>query len=599
MLSLGKHITQKDDPLEGIEAGQLFEAVRQPETVTLEQIRRLRAVRKIDKKQYGLMKRELPYIVGGVFDPPYRRMENFGYIEYFILDIDHVSEKEMDLPSLRAQLQADSRVMLCFLSPGEDGLKLLFRLSERCFDAGRYSLFYKTFIRAFSQQYHFEQVIDSRTSDASRACFLSYDPDAYFNTEAEAIVAGDFVDFDNPFAIGELRHQIQKEMDGQKAAPTPSEPPAQATGPDEAAISFIKARLQAKSRQPKPKPQVYVPEELDDILEKLLQYIGESGVQVNTVENIQYGKKFRFHAGAAQAEVNLFFGHRGFTVVQSPRQGTSPRLNELMASYIRTFIDDYTLVNENLPLTQAPLPDKAGQIRQQANALNAVKNYAEALPLYRDLWNGHREACNEWDGWHYAFCLKQTKDYKAALDVCRQAWRLNPAFEPVKSLYAWCIYYTEITSEKVKDEARYFKAAKAVVQLCKQEDTYSAYTVTLFKVLNYLNGKASFPTEQLLTWTALLQPALLDDKAFRFTDRNGKERELASKREQYYMIRSRALLEAGRWDECLQLCEEALEAVKPLHYDNEVWFRWRIGLCYEGKGLYGEALKQQLALLSR
>ena len=589
MLSFGKHITQKDDLLTPIEPQQFYNAIRQPDEATLALINRLRLVQTIDRKSYGVMKRELPYVVCGIFNPPYRRIENFGTVEYFIIDIDHIAEKGLELNALRVKLSADKRVILCFVSPSEDGLKLLFRLNEKCYDAGKYSLFYKTFVRAFALQYGFEQAVDTVTSDVSRACFMSYDPEALFNPEAEKIKMKDYVDFDNSFAISELKHSLKQEEKEQK-----TEKPEK-SAPDDAAIAFIKERLQARTRVPRQKPQVYVPEELEQILEKLLQYIGESGIQVENVENIQYGKKFRFRAGIAQAEINLFFGKRGFSVVKSPKQGTSEHLNDLMVSYVRAFIEDYVLICSK-PDTAISFLSDYDIIRQNADALMAEKKYADALPLYRSLWEGFREKCNEWDGWHYAFCLKQLKDYKAALDICRQAYKLNPDFEPVKGLYAWCIYYTEITSQ-VKDEAQFFRAAEAITHLAKQDDKYSAYSATIFKVLEYLTNKFPYPADKILEWTGKLNPQVLDDKSFAFTDKEGKERETASKKEQYYMLHSRALLEKGAFDECIRTCEEGLKTFDKLHYDNDVWFRWRIALSYEGLGEFEKSLHLQLELL--
>jgi len=591
MLSLGKHITQKDDLLNPLEVQQLYNLIRQPDEATLTLINRLRLVQTIDKKQYGVMKRELPYVVCGIFNPPYRRLENFGTIEYFILDIDHIAEKGFQLNALRDKLSGDSRVMLCFVSPGEDGMKLLFRLSEKCYDAGQYSLFYRTFVRAFAMQYGFEQVVDIVTSDVSRACFLSYDPEIRYNPEAEPVKMNDYVDFDNPFTIGEIRHEIKQEE-----KKTPTEKPERPV-PDDATIAFIKERLQAKTRTPRQKPQVYVPDELEQILEKLLQYIGESGVQVENVENIQYGKQFRFRAGITLSEINLFFGKRGFSVVKTTKQGTSEQLNDLMASYISSFIEDYVLISSK------PAPTASSRqlfdyeiIRQNADALQSEKRYADALSLYRSLWEGYREKCNEWDGWRYAFCLKQLKNYREALDVCRETYKLNRGFEPVKGLYAWCIYYTEITSQ-VADEARFFRAAEAITNLSKQDDKYSAYQITVFKVLEHLTGKSSYQADKIMEWTGKLNPKTLDDSTFTFTDKEGKEREIASKKEQYYTLRSRALLEKGAFDECIRICEEGLRTFETFHYDNDVWFRWRIGLCYEGLGEYEKSLNMQLELL--
>ena len=591
MLSFGKHITQKDDLLTSVEVQHIYNIIKHPDETMLNLINRLRLVRTIDKKQYGVMKRELPYIVCGIFNPPYRRIENFGYIEYFIIDIDHIAEKGMELNTLRTKLITDNRIMLCFVSPSEDGLKVLFRLNEKCYDSGQYSLFYKTFIRAYATQHGFEQVVDTVTSDVSRACFMSYDSDAFFNPDAETIKMNDYVDFDNPFIIGEIKRDLKKEEKEQKTE-KPEKPV-----PDDTAIAFIKERLQAKTRTPRQKPQIYVPDELEQILEKLLQYIGESGIRVESVENIQYGKKFRFRAGVAQAEVNLFFGKRGFSVVKSPKQGTSEHLNDLLVSYINSFIEDYVLINSkpeiNLSLKQ--LSDFE-IISRQANALMAEKNYADALPLYRSLWEGFHDKCNEWDGWRYAFCLKQLKNFTLALDICRQTYKLNRDFEPVKGLYAWCIYYTEITKH-VEDESNFIRAAEAITGLAKQDDKYSAYQITVFKVLEYLTNKLPYQPDKILEWTVKLNSQLLDDNVFIFNDKEGKERETASKKEQYYMMHSRALLEKGEFNECIRICEEGLRTFDKLHYDNNVWFRWRIALSYEGLGEFEKSLNLQLELL--
>ena len=594
MLSFGRHITQKDDLLNPMEIQQLYSLIRNPDEENMKLISRLRLIQTIDKKQYGVMKRELPYVVCGIFSPPYRRIENFGAIEYFIIDIDHIAEKGLQLNSLREKLSGDNRVMLCFVSPSEDGLKLLFRMDEKCYDAGQYSLFYKTFVRAFAMQYSFEQVVDTVTSDVSRACFISYDPAIYFNPKPETIKMSDFVDFDNPFITGEIQHQIKREEKQQKASSEKPEKPV----PDDASIAFIKERLQAKTRTPRQKPQVYVPEELEQILEKLLQYIGESGIKVENVENIQYGKKFRFRAGITQAEINLFFGKRGFSVVKTTKQGTSDHLNDLMASYISSFIEDYVLISSKpVPAFKSKQLSDYDIIRQNADALQSEKRYAEALPLYRSLWEGYREKCNEWDGWRYAFCLKQIKNYAEALDICRETYKLNRDFEPLKGLYAWCIYYTEITPSVV-DESKFFRAAEAITQLAKQDDKYSAYQIAVFKVLEYLTSKNIYQADKILEWTGKLDPKTLDDKVFIYTDKEGNQRETASKKEQYYMLRSRALLEKGGFDECIRICEEGLRTFEKLHYDNHVWFCWRIGLSYEGLGEYEKSLNLQLELLN-
>lgn len=238
-------------------------------------------------------------------------------------------------------------------------------------------------------------------------------------------------------------------------------------------------------------------------------------------------------------------------------------------------------------------------IKKQADDFRRARKYADALPLYKQLWDEHRENCNEWEGWAYAFCLKQQKDYKQSLDICREVYKLKPDFENIKGVYAWCIYYTEIVVEKVNDEPKFFKAGEGILKLSKQDDQYSPYTQTVFKILEYLNDKAIYPTDKILEWTNKLNYEILDNTPFSFTDNEGKTRELAPKKEQYFMWRTKALLEKGLFDECIELSQKALDTFKNFHYSNEIWFARRISLSYKGLGQPETALEQLKSLLKR
>jgi tetratricopeptide (TPR) repeat protein len=238
-------------------------------------------------------------------------------------------------------------------------------------------------------------------------------------------------------------------------------------------------------------------------------------------------------------------------------------------------------------------------LKKQAADFRKAKNYEKALPLYKQLWEKHRDNCNEWEGWGYALCLKHLKDYQKALEVCREVYKLKPDFENIKGVYAWCIYYTEIAVEKVNDEPKFFKAGEGILKLSKQDDQYSPYTLTVFKILEYLNDKAIYPTDKILEWTEKLNFEILDDKPFSFTDNEGKTRELASKKEQYFMWRTKALLEKGLFDECIELSQKALDTFEKFHYGNDVWFARRISLSYKGLGQPEKALEQLKSLLKR
>ncbi|WP_287619091.1 CRISPR-associated primase-polymerase type B [Parabacteroides sp.] len=340
MISAGINIIANADQLHKVPVKSVYDSLRNPRPNIVSAIRQLRIVREIDEKQYGALKRQLPYLVCGMFNPPYRKTENFAYAEYFMIDIDHLSGKGLSVQETRRRIEEDSRVVLAFVSPGEDGLKVLFKLSERCYDSGVYSLFYKSFLMSFSEQYALQQVADKRTSDVTRACFISMDPDAYYNPDADLVNMRAFLDVDSPSALFELKRK-QEQMLKENAASSPKRDEGiGSSDPDKEAMDRIKQLLNPKAPN-KEKAPIFVPKELDEIMLKLKPYVEEIGVVISEVINIQYGKKIRFVMGLKQAEVNLFFGKKGFSVVRSPRSGTNAELNELMTDLVRNFISNY------------------------------------------------------------------------------------------------------------------------------------------------------------------------------------------------------------------------------------------------------------------
>ena len=150
MIMFGTNIQSADDPLKRIEESELYNRIVHPEAHVEAKIRQLRIAYQIAPKQYTEQKRTLPYIVCGIFNPPYRNTENFGYTEYFIIDIDHLSEKGLTVEIVKARIRDDQRILLFFTTPSEDGVKVMFRLRELCYDPGLYSLFYKEFLHRFS-----------------------------------------------------------------------------------------------------------------------------------------------------------------------------------------------------------------------------------------------------------------------------------------------------------------------------------------------------------------------------------------------------------------------------------------------------------------
>lgn len=82
-----------------------------------------------------------------------------------------------------------------------------------------------------------------------------------------------------------------------------------------------------------------MPEPLNTMMDSLKAYIEDTGIIVTEVINISYGKKIRMKLDMRQAEINLFYGKRGYSVVISPRCGTNEEFNNVAADLIQSFLN--------------------------------------------------------------------------------------------------------------------------------------------------------------------------------------------------------------------------------------------------------------------
>lgn len=333
MVSFGTNLVSANEKLTSISMIDLYERIAHPEPSFKNQIEVLRSIHQMDGNKYNLMKKALPYFVCAHFDPGFRRLENFSSVSSFVLDIDHVNEDDISLSELKKCLANDERIAMMFVSPSGCGLKLIFLLDKPCTDCNVYSSFYKQFAWDFAQEHHIETYIDLKTNDTTRACFVSADPEAHLNLNATPIKWEDYVDLD---CVDLFVREDNLPTTSQSILLEPTEISAE---PDKETMARIRERLELNNKKKLPvelRP-IYVPEEITNILTDLKHSVEETGVELYDTRNIQYGIKLMFRTQQLHAEINLFYGHKGYSVVESPKRGTSMELNGMMAQ----LIDDY------------------------------------------------------------------------------------------------------------------------------------------------------------------------------------------------------------------------------------------------------------------
>jgi hypothetical protein len=146
---------------------------------TPELIEKIEKIRSLDHgtDEYKKLKNSLYAIM---FNGIFKERSDNGLEEHSglcVLDYDgYPSEFELDLE--RQMLINDPHVLLLFKSPGGNGLKVVIKIPKS--DKHEHKRRFNAWAEHFKSDY-----FDSKTSNVSRVCFESYDPDLFMNLECE------------------------------------------------------------------------------------------------------------------------------------------------------------------------------------------------------------------------------------------------------------------------------------------------------------------------------------------------------------------------------------------------------------------------------
>jgi len=129
------------------------------------------------KDQRDELKKELPsYLFQGKFvNRSKSGIEEFTGL--IAMDFDHIGTIE-EVKAFKEDIKKIPFTFLAFVSPSGDGLKVYFRIPSD--DLDNYVNYFKAIENYFASEYW-----DPVVKDFSRVCFESYDPEVYFNSEAE------------------------------------------------------------------------------------------------------------------------------------------------------------------------------------------------------------------------------------------------------------------------------------------------------------------------------------------------------------------------------------------------------------------------------
>ena len=205
--------------------------------------------------------------------------------------------------------------------------------------------------------------------------------------------------------------------------------------------------------------------------------------------------------------------------------------------------------------------------RKKAQELRMQKKYSEALPIYRELWESNVPK-DKWDGWGYALCLNNLKDYTRAYEVSKKVYEIDPSFDYNKGQFAWSSYLANI--KDYPDDGATDKLEEFVHEVIKVTDGKGNELFrdqATLKMMDHLTAKNAWI--KIIEWSKYIKPDDLSIKPFNGVSSDGKKFRKPSDKESYYLKMAKALERANKLEECIELCNTALEI-----FPEETWFKW-------------------------
>ncbi len=192
----------------------------------------------------------------------------------------------------------------------------------------------------FADRYELRGAVDAKTNDVSRCCFVSFDPDAYYNSSADKINAAQYLPEEGAFNFDKLKNEIrEQERENRKEQKGLGIDDAVSAPLSDDILTQIKQKVGVRVKQRVEKSYIQ-PEQLDRIMPEVIQQLEEIGAVVVKMLPIDYGRQLRIGAGSYWAEINLFYGKRGVRVVGTTKTGSNKQLCESVLVLLQSHFDN-------------------------------------------------------------------------------------------------------------------------------------------------------------------------------------------------------------------------------------------------------------------
>lgn len=225
------------------------------------------------------------------------------------------------------------------------------------------------------------------------------------------------------------------------------------------------------------------------------------------------------------------------------------------------------------------------EILQQAKDHRKANRFEEAVILYETAYNDPNIILNNWDIWGYVHSLRKAGQLEKSIELSEKHVVEYPEFPNLKNNLVWAYFDKSIRkfdSHKVSETEHALEriySLQGQVEVTDESKIPCPFTVGVFKVLKAYK-KPNFNVTKIRYWLDKLDPLKLSKKEQTSVSEDTKERTLASDFENYYSYLATLLYKEKKFQESIEVSEFALENIQKFHYDNNIWFKRRIALCY-------------------
>lgn len=210
------------------------------------------------------------------------------------------------------------------------------------------------------------------------------------------------------------------------------------------------------------------------------------------------------------------------------------------------------------------------EIRKLAKEQKDKGNWGEAVALYEKIYSPQ---CDRWLAWEYSDCLKKLSRLDEAISISKNLYQRDKQFCHNNNFLSWLLYekyFKHLKKEYTYQELNHLYEIAMSIATFTTQDGKGAYESAIIQMLKLLKKHGNNPVTNILALLEKLDVHKLSAEAGTY-EKNGREKEYQSRKEMFYAMKTKALLDSRRYADCISCCDEALLCFEQFHHDNKIW----------------------------